>query len=159
MAARGPRSTRQVFEDHLRKRRRGRFEEDLAANYAEGVVLLTPWGAFRGHDGVRRCAARLFGHLPCPRYTYRVKLVAGEVAFLEWSARCPEAEVDDGADSFLIRGGLIVAQTIHYTVRPLTPPAPGPGGCRGRAGTAAPAAEARAAGPARRRCRGRSGGR
>jgi hypothetical protein len=120
MAARGPRSTRQVFEDHLRKRRRGRLEEDLAANYAPAVVVLTPWGAFHGHDGVRGCAARLSERLPCLRYTYRVKLVEGEVAFLAWSARCPEAEVDDGADSFLIRGGVIVAQTIHYTVRPLT---------------------------------------
>lgn len=30
-----------------------------------------------------------------------------------------DAEVQDGADSYVIRGGRIVAQTIHYTVRRL----------------------------------------
>jgi hypothetical protein len=47
--------------------------------------------------------------------------VVGELAFLKWTARCPRAEVGDGADSFWIRDGRIVAQTIHYTVRPLPP--------------------------------------
>jgi hypothetical protein len=112
------RTTRQVFEDHLRRRRRGEVEKDTAANYAEGAALLTGDGAFRGHEGARRCAALLRDRLPCARYAYRVRLVEGEAAFLEWSARCAAAEVEDGADSFLVRGGLIVAQTIHYTVRP-----------------------------------------
>jgi hypothetical protein len=42
------------------------------------------------------------------------------VAFLEWTATCATARVRDGADSFWIRGGRIVAQTIHYTVEPRT---------------------------------------
>jgi len=45
-------------------------------------------------------------------------LVEGELGFLEWSARGSGAEVEDGADSYLIRDGRIVAQTIHYTVIP-----------------------------------------
>jgi hypothetical protein len=117
------RTTRQVFEDHLNRRHRGEVEQDVATNYAEGVVLLTGDGVFRGRDGVRRCAALLAERLPCARYAYLARLVEGEVAFLEWSARCPASVVEDGADSFLIRGGLIVAQTIHYTTqgRPVAP--------------------------------------
>jgi hypothetical protein len=45
--------------------------------------------------------------------------VDGEIAFLEWSGRCATARVEDGADSSWVRGGRIVAQTIHYTVQPL----------------------------------------
>jgi hypothetical protein len=41
------------------------------------------------------------------------------VCFLEWTARSDEAKIEDGADSFCIRDGRIVAQTIHYTVQPL----------------------------------------
>jgi len=45
--------------------------------------------------------------------------VAGEIALLEWTASTPSgARVQDGADSFVIRGGRIQAQTIHYTVLP-----------------------------------------
>src|SRR4051812_21449173 len=88
----------QAFQDHLKRRRRGEVEQDVAANYAEGAVLLTADGVFRGRDGVRRCAALLAERLPCARYAYRARLAEGDVAFLEWSARCPTAEVEDGAD-------------------------------------------------------------
>ena len=117
--ARRVRSPKAVFEDHLRLRRAGALEEDLANNYPEDVVLLTAASAFRGRDGVRRCAQLLRRLLPCCHYEYRIRLVEGELAFLEWSAFCPTARVEDGADSFLIRGGRIVAQTIHDTVRPV----------------------------------------
>ena len=118
-AAQGrPRSAREVFVDHLRCRSARAVEEDIARNYAAGVVLLTGCGLHRGHEGVRLLARLLDEQLPCAAYEYRTRLVGGEVAFLEWSARCAAASVEDGADSFLIRDGKIVAQTIHYTVRP-----------------------------------------
>jgi hypothetical protein len=114
-----PRTTREVFEDHLRCRREGALEDDLARNFADEVVLLTGLGVYRGKDGVRRLWAVLRQQLPTTAYEYRTRLVDGEVAFLEWSGRCPTSRVEEGADSFLIRGGRIVAQTIHYTVQPL----------------------------------------
>ena len=115
----GRRSTRDVLEDHLRLRCQGvgRVEEDIARNYAEDVVLLTGLGVSRGHEGVRRSAQVLHEQLPCARYQFRTKLVDGEMAFLEWTACCPTGSVEDGADSFIIRHGRIVAQTVHYTVR------------------------------------------
>jgi len=42
----------------------------------------------------------------------------GEVGFLEWSAEGAHERIEDGADSYLIRAGLIKAMTIHYTVKP-----------------------------------------
>ena len=116
------RSTRQVFEDHLRRRRKREVEEDISRNYAEEVVLLARSGVYLGHEGVRRSAHLLYAQLPCARYQYRTKLVEGETAFLEWAAHCPTAGVEAGADSFLIRNGRIVVQTIHYTVRRLQNP-------------------------------------
>jgi hypothetical protein len=66
--------------------------------------------------GVRRLAQILQEQLPEAGFEYRTRLVEGEVAFLEWSARSDRAKVEDGADSFLIRDGRIVVQTIHYTL-------------------------------------------
>ncbi|HXG67186.1 MAG TPA: nuclear transport factor 2 family protein [Blastocatellia bacterium] len=112
------RSAQEVLEDHLRLCREGRLEDDLARNIAEDVVLLTGRGVYRGHDGVRRLARFLKQDFPDARYEYVTALVDGETAFLEWRAESSRARVRDGADSFLIRNGKIVAQTIHYTPEP-----------------------------------------
>ncbi len=112
------RTAREVLEDHLCCRGRHAVEADIVRNYAEDVVLLTGQGIFRGHDGVRRSAALLHAWLPSAVYEYRTVLLEGEVAFLEWAASCAAAVVEDGADSFVIRGGRFVVQTIHYTVIP-----------------------------------------
>ncbi len=112
------RSAREVFDDHLREGQHGSVEDDLPRNYAPDVVVLTGRGVYRGHDGIRQLAEILRRELPDATFEYRTTLVAGEMAFLEWGARSDTATVEDGADSFLIRGGHIVAQTIHYTVKP-----------------------------------------
>jgi hypothetical protein len=62
--------------------------------------------------------------LPGAPYVYTIRLVEGRVAFLEWTARAEHARVSDGADSFLIEDGWIVAQTIHYTWMSGEPPKP-----------------------------------
>jgi hypothetical protein len=42
--------------------------------------------------------------------------VAGDYAYLEWQAKANGAGVCHGADSFVVRDGLIRAQTIDYRV-------------------------------------------
>ncbi len=117
------REPEEVFDDHLHQGQHGTVEEDLSRNYAPEVVVLTGGGVHRGHDGVRELAARLRQELPDASFAYTARVVDGEVASLEWTASTPSgARVQDGADSFVIRGGRIQAQTIHYTVLP--PPAP-----------------------------------
>lgn len=113
------RSAREVFDAHLREGKHGSVDDDLARNYAEDIVILTGMGVHHGHDGLRHLARLLREQLPGATFDYRTQLVAGEMAFLEWEGRSGCAEVRDGADSFLIRDGRIVAQTIHYTVQPL----------------------------------------
>jgi hypothetical protein len=54
--------------------------------------------------------------LPEGKFDYYNVLVDGEIAFLEWKGFSGHKEVREGADSFVIRGGKIVAQTIHYKV-------------------------------------------
>jgi hypothetical protein len=81
------------------------------------LVILINRDTFRGHDGVRQLVQMLGEELPERRsfeYTYRA--VEGRIAFLEWAYEDADARVRDGADSYLIEDGKIVAQTIHYTV-------------------------------------------
>lgn len=114
------RSSREVLDDHLRESKVGSIEDDLARNYSKDLVVLTNRGVFRGHDGLRQLAEFLRQELPESSFEYSTVLVEGEIAFLEWKGRSASARVDDGADSYLIRDGQIIAQTIHYTVTPLS---------------------------------------
>jgi hypothetical protein len=125
------RSAEEVLRDHLDLAKdwgdapdmAALLEADLERNVSPDCVVLINRGTFRGHEGVRKLARMLEEELPehrAFRYTYQA--VAGRMAFLEWSYEDAHVRVTDGADSYLIEDGKIVAQTIHYTVVPVGGP-------------------------------------
>mgnify|MGYP005748618181 FL=1 len=111
------RKPKEILDDHLYLSKHGTVDEDLERNFSEDLVLLTTFGVFKGHKGMKLLAKRLREELPSMTFKYKNILVEGEVAFLEWSADSESTYVEDGADSYVIRDGKIVAQTIHYTLR------------------------------------------
>lgn len=119
------RSPTEVFDDHLALAAQHRFDQDIERNVAPECVILERRGVFHGREGARELARLLSEELPDAPYTYTNRLVAGRVAFLEWTAEAARTRVRDGADSFLIEDGWIVAQTIHYTVESTKPPTDG----------------------------------
>lgn len=112
------RTAAEVLEDHLQESQYGSIEDDLVRNYSEDLIVLIADGVFRGHDGLRTLGKRLRAELPDSTFEYKTQLVEGDVGFLEWRGRGGGFVVEDGADSYVIRDGKIVAQTIHYTVKP-----------------------------------------
>lgn len=109
------RTTRQVIEDHQRLRVENDLEADLQRNYAPDVVVLSYEGISRGHEGVRKLAWILHTYLPDAHYEYRHVVVSDGFALLEWSGEGPDRLIHDGADSYVIENGKIVAQSIHYS--------------------------------------------
>ncbi len=112
------RSPSEVFEEHLRLSGEHKFEEDIERNVSPNVIILERRGIFRGREGAKELARLLENELPKAPYHYTIRLIEGRVAFLEWTSEAEHARVRDGADSFVIEDGWIVAQTIHYTVEP-----------------------------------------
>jgi hypothetical protein len=110
------RSAAEVFEDHLRLAGEHQFEQDIERNVSPDIIILERRGIFRGREGARELARLLEEELPNAPYLYTNRLVEGRIAFLEWTSEAEHARVRDGADSFVIESGWIVAQTIHYTV-------------------------------------------
>jgi len=110
------RTAKEVLDDHLRLADDRRWEEDIERNVSRDCVLLTGRGTFRGHEGFRELARMLDEELPSGRWQYCTRMVQQRMAFIEWTVDADEGRVQDGADSFLIEEGSIVAQTIHYTV-------------------------------------------
>lgn len=107
------RSPRQVVEDHLRLRAAGDLEGDLERNISPEIVLLTKTGVYRGHAGVRQQACALRSYTHHESFRYESVQILGELGYLEWSSGTPDGlSVNDGADSYLVRGGWIVGQTI-----------------------------------------------
>jgi hypothetical protein len=111
------RSAADVLQDHLRLREAAELEEDLRRNYATDVVLLSARGVLRGHEGVRTSAAFLYEAGAGHEYRYHLTIVGDRMAMLEWSASGHDMRIVDGVDSYLIEGGTIKAQTIHYRVQ------------------------------------------
>ena len=119
------RSAQEVLDDHLNIAQRWSGEEDferileddLSRNVAEDIAILFNRGTFHGHEGVKELALMLADELPEHNaFEYTYTSVEGRMAFLEWTYEDSTARVSDGADSYLIENGKIVAQTIHYTV-------------------------------------------
>jgi hypothetical protein len=78
--------------------------------------MLTCSGIFRGHQGLRHSHQVLERSLPDAKIECFNKLTEGEFAVLEWRAKNHSVEVKEGMDSFIIRDGKIVFQSIHYKV-------------------------------------------
>jgi hypothetical protein len=110
------RTPEEVLEDHLRRAKAGDVEGDIRANYAEDVVLIDREKVRHGHEGVLDAAKQLATELPGASFEYVTTHVADEIAYLQWKASADGASVEHGTDTFVIRDGLIRAQTWYYRV-------------------------------------------
>jgi hypothetical protein len=112
------RTTKDVLEDHLRRRAEGDLDGDLEHNYDPDIVLLCKYGVFEGCDAIRESAEKLGLQIPNARFENLSCQVHGEHGFLEWRADSDRDHIEDGANSYSIRDGRIRVQTIHYTPIP-----------------------------------------
>jgi hypothetical protein len=110
------RSTQEVFDDHVARLIARDRPTDLVRNYAEDAVVLSSVGTFRGRSGANYIDDWIHCGVPWATIEVTTRLVAGEIAFLEWSAHGERAEIWGGANSYLIRNGQIVVQTIHFLI-------------------------------------------
>ena len=49
-------------------------------------------------------------------FEYDEILVGGEIGMLRWRGRGSDRTIVNGADTYLVRDGLITVQTIHYAL-------------------------------------------
>jgi hypothetical protein len=110
------RTTRDVLDDHLARRIAGDLDGDLRLNYDPDVLLLHAGGALTGHAGVRKLAGLLSRYRVNGSFTCHRLLTTGELAVVEWSGLGGRTDTLtlEGMESFIVRAGLIVAQTVHY---------------------------------------------
>jgi uncharacterized protein (TIGR02246 family) len=117
MTTKGDRTAQEVFQRHARATIAGDLE-DIISDYAEDALFITQSGLLRGKDGVREGFTKLFGELPDPHFDVHTRILEGDVLFLEWTATATGPRGENRVETFLVRDGEIVLQTVHYTVRP-----------------------------------------
>jgi hypothetical protein len=77
------RTCKEVLAHHLDLRRSGDLERDPRDNYHPEVVILTARQVFRGHDGVRASAHRLWRAVGGGSYSYSYALADERMALVE----------------------------------------------------------------------------
>jgi ketosteroid isomerase-like protein len=88
--------------------------EGIMAAYAEDAVLITPDGTLRGHAQIRSLFEKVFSSMLPPNSTslnLTKQIVEGEMAYILWSGSSALYNAAFCTDTFVIRGGKIIAQT------------------------------------------------
>ena len=111
------RTPQEVFAHHGDALAAGDLDE-IVVDYTDDSVLITPAGAARGKDAIRRAFTKLLDDLPDAAWDLKNQIFDGDVLFLEWTADSATNRVDDGVDTFVFRDGTIWVQTVRYTPHP-----------------------------------------
>ena len=85
----------------------------ILSDYAEDAVLISPDGLLRGHGEIRPLFEKLGDMLP-PGSSFELlqQIIEGEVVYIVWSAESSGYNIPLGTDTFIIRDGKIVTQTL-----------------------------------------------
>lgn len=91
--------------------------EELMLDYAEDSVYVTTNKSLVGKSKIRELYKNHFASLEEDSSSSIIsEKIEGEIVFFEWTADSPSINISDGVDTFVIRDGFIVAQTMRATV-------------------------------------------
>lgn len=113
-------STKQIADHHLQAFLAGDLDETMK-DYTDASVFISANGIAHGREEIQAVFTRLFGSLFAPG-TYTLTLdfehTEDDVAYTLWHADCAGAAIPIGTDTFVIRDGAIVTQTVALKVEP-----------------------------------------
>jgi ketosteroid isomerase-like protein len=106
-------STKDVVDNHL-KSFGERDLKGILSDYAPDAVLFTPDGPLRGADAIRPLFQAMVAEFGKPGAGFSVKqqFVEGDYAYILWTAETSDNVYEMGTDTFVVRDGKIVAQSL-----------------------------------------------
>lgn len=110
------RSTEEVWEHHCIAFAKANIDE-VMSDFAEDAIYITTNKVIRGKENIKELYDNHFKSLDKDAASTIVsQTVEGEIVFFEWAFESPTIKIADGVDTFIIRDGFIVAQTMRSTV-------------------------------------------
>lgn len=112
-------TTESVLGHHLEMFDEGDLE-GLMSDYADDAVLITQDGTLEGHDEIRAMYEDLLPEFSDSSVMFSLdeQTVVDDYAFIVWHAETPENEYEYASDTFVVRDGEIVAQTLATKTTP-----------------------------------------
>lgn len=112
-------TTDSVLGHHLEMFDEGDLE-GLMSDYAADAVVVTESGILEGHDEISAMYEELLPEFSHSSVTFSLdeRTVVDDYAFIVWHAETPANEYEYAADTFVIRNGEIVAQTLATKTTP-----------------------------------------
>lgn len=110
------RTTKEVWEHHCIAFANANID-DLMFDFADDAIYVTTNNVIKGKDNIRKQYDNHFKSLETGSTSKIIsETIEGEIVFFEWTADTPSIYIHDGVDTFVIRNGFIVAQTVRGTV-------------------------------------------
>jgi len=112
-------TTKDVLDRHLSFFGAGDLK-GILADYAPGAVLFTPNGPLKGPDAIGPFFQALIAEFgkPGSAFTMKRQSIEGEHAYIVWSAETSDNVYELATDTFVVRGGRIVAQSFAGKITP-----------------------------------------
>jgi ketosteroid isomerase-like protein len=92
--------------------------DGVMSDYAEDAVFISADGVLKGRAAIREMFADLITEFADAEteFVMDVQVVADDYAYIVWHADTPETEYEFATDTFVVRDGEIVAQTLAAQV-------------------------------------------
>lgn len=105
--------TEETLLHHLQAIGEGDIDAVLS-DFTEDAVLITADGLLKGHGEIRSLFEKLLSNVLPPGSAFEMlqQITEGEIAYIAWSAESPSYKIPLGTDTFIIRDGKIVVQTL-----------------------------------------------
>lgn len=109
------RTTKEVWEHHCVAFANANIDE-VMSDFAEDALYITTNKVIRGRENIRILYDSHFKSLEKDSQSKIIsETMEGEIVFFEWTFESPTVKISDGVDTFIIRDGYIVAQTMRST--------------------------------------------
>ena len=112
-------STSEVLDRHLKSF--AEYDvEGVLADYSGDAVMFVPTGPLRGPGEIRPLFEALVSEFrkPGSSFTMQDRRVAGDYAYILWTAETADNWYEFATDTFVVRHGKIVAQSFAAKVKP-----------------------------------------
>ncbi len=112
-------STKDVLANHLKCFGEGDLK-GILSDYAPGAVLFTPDGPLRGAEAMRPLFQAMIAEFGKSGAAFSMKQqsIEGDYAYILWAAETADNVYELATDTFVVRGGKIVAQSFTGKITP-----------------------------------------
>lgn len=113
----GMSATENVLDRHLEAFGEGDID-GLMEDYADDAVFVSKRTTLRGRDEIREIFEGMLAEFsdPAVSFTLDERIVVDDYAYITWRAETSDNEYEFASDTFVVRDGEIVAQTLAAAI-------------------------------------------